>query len=164
MTQAYLKEFIRQSFDCTKYLKKSKGTDMFCCPVCGSGCGPNGTGAVHYYANSRRWYCRRCRTLGDIFTIYEPDCMGARAGGHFRAGFVLYGSTAVPDCMTLPLFPSCRGGESVSRQQRLAALASIPVQIRQEVTVTVRVSSSRRIVSITLQDPLTRIHNRPIGR
>ena len=71
---------------------------------------------------------------------------------------------AVSDCMTLPLFPSCRGRESVSRQQRLAALASIPVQIRQEVTVTARVSSSRQIVSITLQDPLTRIHNRPIGR
>lgn len=73
MNQAYLKELIRQSFDCTKYLKKSKGNDMFCCPACGSGCGPNGTGAVHYYANSRRWYCHRCRTLGDIFTIYELE-------------------------------------------------------------------------------------------
>ena len=73
MTQNRLKDSIRESFDCTKYLKKSKGTDMFCCPVCGSGCGPNGTGAVHYYANSRRWYCHRCRTLGDIFTIYELE-------------------------------------------------------------------------------------------
>ena len=73
MTQAYLKELIRQSFDCTKYLKKSKGNDMFCCPACGSGYGPNGTGAVHYYTDSRRWYCHRCRTLGDIFTIYELE-------------------------------------------------------------------------------------------
>ena len=73
MNQAYLKELIRQSFDCTKYLKKSKGNDMFCCPACGSGYGPNGTGAVHYYADSRRWYCHRCRTLGDIFTIYELE-------------------------------------------------------------------------------------------
>lgn len=46
---------------------------MFCCPVCGSGCGPNGTGAVYYYANSRRWYCHKCRTLGDIFTLYELE-------------------------------------------------------------------------------------------
>ena len=46
---------------------------MFCCPVCGSGCGPNGTGAVHYYANSRRWYCHRCRTLVHIFTVYELE-------------------------------------------------------------------------------------------
>ena len=46
---------------------------MFCCPVCGSGYGPNGTGAVHYYANSRRWYCHKCRTLGDIFTLYELE-------------------------------------------------------------------------------------------
>ena len=71
MNQAYLKELIRQSFDCTKYLKKSKGNDMFCCPACGSGYGPNGTGAVRYYKGSRRWYCHRCGTLGDIFTLYE---------------------------------------------------------------------------------------------
>lgn len=73
MTQNRLKDSIRESFDCTKYLKKSKGTGMFCCPVCGSGCGPNGTGAVYYYANSRRWYCHKCRTLGDIFTLYELE-------------------------------------------------------------------------------------------
>lgn len=73
MAQDLLKDSIRESFDCTKYLKKSKGSNMFCCPVCGSGYGPNGTGAVHYYANSRRWYCHRCRTLGDIFTIYELE-------------------------------------------------------------------------------------------
>lgn len=73
MAQDLLKDSIRESFDCTKYLKKSKGSNMFCCPVCGSGCGPNGTGAVHYYADSRRWYCHRCRTLGDIFTLYELE-------------------------------------------------------------------------------------------
>ena len=71
MSQEHLKDFIRQTFDCTKYLKKSKGNDMFCCPACGSGYGPNGTGAVRYYKGSRRWYCHRCGTLGDIFTLYE---------------------------------------------------------------------------------------------
>ena len=73
MSQEHLKDFIRQSFDCTKYLKKSKGTNMFCCPACGSGSGPNGTGAVRYYEDSRRWYCHRCGTLGDIFTLYELE-------------------------------------------------------------------------------------------
>lgn len=71
MSQEHLKDFIRQTFDCTKYLKKSKGNGMFCCPACGSGYGPNGTGAVRYYKGSRRWYCHRCGTLGDIFTLYE---------------------------------------------------------------------------------------------
>lgn len=71
MSQEHLKDFIRQTFDCTKYLKKSKSNDMFCCPACGSGYGPNGTGAVRYYKGSRRWYCHRCGTLGDIFTLYE---------------------------------------------------------------------------------------------
>lgn len=71
MSQEHLKDFIRQSFDCAKYLKKSKGTNMFCCPFCGSGTGPNRTGAVRYHEDSRRWYCHRCGTLGDIFTLYE---------------------------------------------------------------------------------------------
>ena len=71
---------------------------------------------------------------------------------------------AVPDCMTLPLFPSCRDGESVSRQRSHTGLALTPKQIRQEVTAIARVSSSQRIVSITLRDLLTRIHNRPTGR
>lgn len=73
MTQENLKDFIRQSFDCREFLKKSSRCSLYICPKCGSGCGPNGTGAVHYYADSRRWYCHKCRTLGDIFTLYELE-------------------------------------------------------------------------------------------
>lgn len=71
--QEYLKDFIRQRFDCREFLKKSSGCSLYICPKCGSGSGQHKTGAVKYYPDTQRWYCHRCRTLGDIFTIYELE-------------------------------------------------------------------------------------------
>lgn len=73
MTQGHLKDFIRQRFDCREFLKKSSGCSLYICPKCGSGSGQHKTGAVKYYPDTQRWYCHRCRTLGDIFTIYELE-------------------------------------------------------------------------------------------
>lgn len=73
MTQDQLKDFIRQRFDCREFLKKSSGCSLYICPKCGSGCGQHKTGAVQYYPDTQRWYCHKCRTLGDIFTLYELE-------------------------------------------------------------------------------------------
>lgn len=73
MTQEHLKDFIRQSFDCREFLKKSSRCSLYICPKCGSGSGQHKTGAVQYYPDTQRWYCHKCRTLGDIFTIYELE-------------------------------------------------------------------------------------------
>ena len=73
MTQEHLKGFIRQSFDCREFLKKSSGCSLYICPKCGSGSGQHKTGAVKYYPDTQRWYCHRCGTLGDIFTLYELE-------------------------------------------------------------------------------------------
>lgn len=73
MTQDQLKDFIRQRFDCREFLKKSSGCSLYICPKCGSGCGQHKTGAVQYYPDTQRWHCHRCKTLGDIFTIYELE-------------------------------------------------------------------------------------------
>lgn len=73
MMQGHLKDFIRQRFDCREFLKKSSGCSLYICPKCGSGSGQHKTGAVKYYPDTQRWYCHRCRTLGDIFTIYELE-------------------------------------------------------------------------------------------
>lgn len=73
MSQEYLKDFIRQRFDCREFLKKSSGCSLYICPKCGSGCGQHKTGAVQYYPDTQRWYCHKCRTLGDIFTLYELE-------------------------------------------------------------------------------------------
>ena len=73
MSQEHLKDFIRQRFDCRELLKKSSGCSLYICPKCGSGSGQHKTGAVKYYPDTQRWYCHRCRTLGNIFTIYELE-------------------------------------------------------------------------------------------
>ena len=73
MTQEHLKDFIRQRFDCREFLKKSSGCSLYICPKCGSGSGQHKTGAVQYYPDTQRWYCHKCRTLGDIFTLYELE-------------------------------------------------------------------------------------------
>ena len=73
MPQTPLKDFIRQRFDCRAFLKKSSGCSLYICPNCGSGSGQHKTGAVQYYPDTQRWYCHKCRTLGDIFTIYELE-------------------------------------------------------------------------------------------
>ena len=73
MDRMTLKEEIRQHFDCRDYLRKSSGCSLYICPSCGSGSRQHKTGAVKYYPDTQRWYCHRCRTLGDIFTIYELE-------------------------------------------------------------------------------------------
>lgn len=168
---------------------------MYICPKCGSGSGQHKTGAVKYYPDTQRWYCHRCRTLGDIFTIYElehdvdfgtalralAEQLGTSVEPHSTkparkcppapspvqsgsAPNLITSRSVVLDCITLPPLPIWPSGGSVWRRQRLMALATTQTQTRQEVTATARVSLSQRIVSITLQDPLTRIYNRPIGR
>ena len=73
MTREHMKDFIRQRFDCREFLKKSSGCSLYICPNCGSGSGQHKTGAVQYYPDTQRWYCHKCRTLGDIFTLYELE-------------------------------------------------------------------------------------------
>lgn len=73
MDRMTLKEEIRQHFDCRDYLRKSSGCSLYICPSCGSGSRQHKTGAVKYYPDTQRWYCHRCKTLGDIFTIYELE-------------------------------------------------------------------------------------------
>lgn len=73
MSREHMKDFIRQRFDCREFLKKSSGCSLYICPNCGSGSGQHKTGAVQYYPDTQRWYCHKCRTLGDIFTLYELE-------------------------------------------------------------------------------------------
>ena len=73
MDRMTLKEEIRQHFDCRDYLRKSSGCSLYICPSCGSGSRQHKTGAVQYYPDTQRWYCHKCRTLGDIFTLYELE-------------------------------------------------------------------------------------------
>lgn len=72
-------EINRQPLTAFVNLEKSRGKQMYCCPVCGSGTGPNHTGALRLYSpretNSGTWnvICFANRCFGERGT----DTLGA---------------------------------------------------------------------------------------
>ena len=67
--------------------QKSKGANMYVCPICGSGTGANHTGAFSIDKDRTRWKCFSCGKSGDIFDligevehITEPVAQLKRAG------------------------------------------------------------------------------------
>lgn len=61
---------IRSRIRCSDYLTKSKD-GLYCCPFCGSGTGPHGTGAVKYYPDTNTWTCFACKKSGDVIDLYR---------------------------------------------------------------------------------------------
>lgn len=49
--------------------EKSKGKNMYVCPLCGSGKGGNHTGAFSVDINKNRWKCFSCGEGGDLFDL-----------------------------------------------------------------------------------------------
>ena len=49
--------------------QKSKGANLYVCPLCGSGTGKSGTGAFSI-KNGTNWKCFSCNAGGDIFDLY----------------------------------------------------------------------------------------------
>lgn len=79
------KLIIKNRVSCDRFLRKSKGT-QYCCPYCGSGDGPNGTGALTYYKKTNTFYCFSCQKGGDVIELYRqvygltfPDALKALA-------------------------------------------------------------------------------------
>ena len=71
-----VRDKIKRSVKCTDYLTKAK-KGGYICPVCHSGEGQNGTGAVKYYPDTNTWACHACeqatgrKTGGDVIKLYE---------------------------------------------------------------------------------------------
>ena len=57
----YLREYVESK------TQKSKGRNMYVCPLCGSGTGKNKTGAFNVKGDS--WHCHSCGEGGDIFDL-----------------------------------------------------------------------------------------------
>lgn len=60
-----LKDYLPEYVD--RITKKSKG-NSYICPICGSGNGPNGTGAFNI-KDGTRWHCFSCGEGGDILDL-----------------------------------------------------------------------------------------------
>ena len=72
MDRETARQTIRTKIKCTDYLTKSK-SGLYCCPYCGSGTGPNATGAVKYYPETNTYYCHACKRSGDVIDLYQLD-------------------------------------------------------------------------------------------
>lgn len=69
---------IRQRISCADYLEKSKSyrettQTGYCCPVCSSGHGQHGTGAVQYYPENNTWHCHACGAGHDVIDAYRAQ-------------------------------------------------------------------------------------------
>lgn len=72
LIKSYLLDYVRTI---TKKGRNNSGSNMFICPLCGSGTGVNETGAFSVYTESgegtnEHWHCFRCDKSGDIFDLY----------------------------------------------------------------------------------------------
>lgn len=50
--------------------KPSRGKDLFCCPLCGSGTRGTPTSDGAFHVNGAKWFCHSCNQGGDIFELY----------------------------------------------------------------------------------------------
>jgi len=92
MKREEAKEIIKRDILCTDYLERSKN-NMYCCPLCGSGHGAHGTGAVKYYSSTNTWHCHACDNGGDVIDAYtaatDTDYNTALLDLAARAGIVI---------------------------------------------------------------------------
>ena len=71
LNRKMLIEEIKNLYNCEKFLRDSKN-NMKNCPFCGSGSGPNGTGAIRLY-DTNTFYCFSCHKYGDIFDLIQNE-------------------------------------------------------------------------------------------
>ena len=101
-----LKGYLRSYVD--TITEKSKGVNMYNCPICGSGTGSHGTGAFSIRDNTS-WKCFSCGEGGDIFDLIgkvenlpEYSDQLQRAGDIFGITIDSYKSSAQEDFKPTP--------------------------------------------------------------
>ena len=70
MDRETARQTIRSMISCKDYLEKSQ-KGKYCCPFCGSGTGPNKSGALQYYENTNTWHCFSCNKTGDVIDLEQ---------------------------------------------------------------------------------------------
>ena len=61
------KPFLKTYAD--EHLEKSKGKNLYCCPLCNSGNKQHGTGAFSINEETNTWKCFSCGTSGDVLDL-----------------------------------------------------------------------------------------------
>lgn len=88
MNREQAKNLIKEQVKATDFLEKSKG-GLYCCPLCHSGHGTHGTGAVKYYPDTNTWYCHACDRGGDVIDAYT-----AQNGGDYNEALTILAARA----------------------------------------------------------------------
>jgi replicative DNA helicase len=90
----------------SRTLEKSK-SGLHNCPLCGSGTGPNRTGALGIFDEGQRWKCQSCQKGGDIFDLYAAvnNCSLSEAT---KAIIELYGDQPARPSNSAPGAPLTR--------------------------------------------------------
>lgn len=83
-----LKDYLREYVE--SVTSKSRGADMYVCPLCGSGSGAHGTGAFSI-KDGTSWKCFRCNAGGDIFDLYGAINNTADHNAQLQGVAELYG-------------------------------------------------------------------------
>lgn len=81
MTRDEIRARVKQEIPCTRYLNQSKG-GLYECPFCGSGTGPNGTGAAKYYQETNTVSCFACKSRGESKYTWDAIDLHMQATGH----------------------------------------------------------------------------------
>lgn len=72
---------------------KSKGTNMYACPLCGSGTGSHKTGAFSITKDGKSWKCFSCNKGGDIFDLIGEHEQITDHSEQLKTAGELYGIT-----------------------------------------------------------------------
>jgi replicative DNA helicase len=72
---------------------KSKGANMYVCPLCGSGTGSHNTGAFSITKDGKSWKCFSCNKGGDIFDLIGEHEQIADHSEQLKRAGELYGIT-----------------------------------------------------------------------
>lgn len=76
---------------------KSKGANMYVCPLCGSGTGKQKTGAFSIAKDGKSWKCFSCNSGGDIFDLIGEHEQIPDYSERLKRAVELYGSTIQED-------------------------------------------------------------------
>ncbi len=70
MIPEYTVSRIKADFPMENLLEKSQN-NLYCCPFCGSGHGPNRTGALQVYRDNNSFQCHKCGAHGDVLDLLQ---------------------------------------------------------------------------------------------
>ena len=100
-------------------LEKSK-SGLYCCPACGSGTGPNRSGALGIYDSGMKWKCQACGKGGDLFDLIGVIYHTTDAAEQFRMAREIYGG-AIQSAPAREYVPqTTRARENVRKSQHTA--------------------------------------------